>query len=156
MAIHAWIFDLGKTLMEIPDEFDEESCLAEILGYEDSEQVRSIIYRLCDKYPKQSAEDFLQRFDKIVNPKRDGNLSSRIETAWLKSVQQAQLIPGAREILDDLRSLDMKIALISNTPPTSHYILDRLKLRKRFDVIAFSCDVGYLKFVVSLKMHKTM
>jgi HAD superfamily hydrolase (TIGR01549 family) len=145
MKILAWIFDLGNTLMAIPDEFDEENLLTKILGYTDTEQVRSIVYRLCDKFQGQSIEDFLQRFDQSVNPTINTSLSIKIREAWMESVQHAQLKPGAWEILDDLRDKKMKIVLISNTPPTSHYILDFLKLRERFDIIIFSCDVGYLK-----------
>lgn len=145
MEIYAWIFDLGNTLMQIPDEYDEEKCLAEILGYADTEKVRSIIYRLCDKFRGQSIDDFLQRFDQSVNPTSNINLSLKIREVWMRSVQYSQLKPGAKEILDDLRGKGMKLALISNTPPTSHYILDFLKLRERFDIIVFSCDVGYLK-----------
>lgn len=145
MKIVTWIFDLGNTLMAIPNEFDEENCLTKILGYTDTEQVRSIVYRLCDKFRGQNIEDFLQRFDKFVNPTGNTSLSLKIREAWMKSVQHAQLKPGAWEILDALRDKGMKLALISNTPPTSHYILDFLQLRQRFDIIVFSCDVGYLK-----------
>ncbi len=145
MGISAWIFDLGNTLMSIPDEFDEERCLAELLEYASTEQVRSVIYRLCDKFPRQNMQDFLKRFDRVVNPMGDAALSHKVQTAWMNSVQHAKLEPGASEILDDLRGEGMKLALISNTPPTSHYILDLLELRERFEVIIFSCDVGYLK-----------
>lgn len=145
MSIHAWIFDLGNTLMSIPGEFDEESCICDILGYADTEEVRSIIYRLCAKFPGQSTEDFLQLFDRTVNPGGDAKLSSMVRSAWMRSIEHAELQPGALEILDKLRSSGMKLGLVSNTPPTSQYILDNLDLRKRFDVIVFSCDVGFLK-----------
>jgi len=143
--ISTWIFDLGNTLMAIPDEFDEEICLQKILGYTDTEQIRSIIYRLCDKFPSQNIELFLQRFDQAVNPTSDQNLNLMIRNAWMKSVESAQLKPGAWHILDKLRNAGMKLGLVSNTPPTSQYILDYLKLRDRFDIIVFSCDVGHLK-----------
>lgn len=145
MHIKAWIFDLGKTLMSIPDEFDEEMCIQEILGYQHCDEVRSIIYRICDKYPSQSIDDFLSRFDGAVNLKKDENLRDTINAAWMRSVKESRLEPGALRILDNLRAMGMKLALVSNTPPTSQYILDYLDLRKRFDAIVFSCDVGYLK-----------
>lgn len=145
MTIKAWIFDLGKTLMSIPDEFDEEMCIQSILGYQDCDEVRSIIYRICDKYPNQTVDDFLDRFNVAVNAEKDVNLTSAIIAAWMESVKQAQLEPGALKILDNLHALGMKLALVSNTPPTSQFILDNLDLRRRFDAIVFSCDVGYLK-----------
>lgn len=159
MNIRAWIFDLGNTLMSIPSEFDEESCLQAILGYGDSEQVRSIIYRLCDLYPGQTIEEFLRRFDIVVNPNGDTNVRPMIISAWNKSIESAQLKNGVWQILDELRAAGMKLGLVSNTPPTSQQILDRLKLRERFDVIVFSCEVGYLKpdpriFEIALKRLK--
>ena len=39
----------------------------------------------------------------------------------------------------------MKLGLISNTPPTSYIILEKLNLLNRFDIVVFSCDTGYLK-----------
>ena len=145
MGLDAWIFDLGNTLMAIPDEHDEELRLCEILGYADTETVRSIIYRLCDKYPRQSVEDFLNRFDLATNPKGDLKIRDALRSAWLQSVEAAQLKDGAWKLLDDLRVAGKKLALVSNTPPTSQIILDRLHLRERFDQIIFSCDVGFLK-----------
>lgn len=145
MELDAWIFDLGNTLMAIPDEYDEELRLCEILGYADTETVRSIIYRLCDKYPRQSLEDFLSRFDLAVNPKGDLKIRDGLRCAWLRSVEAAQLKDGAWKLLDGLRAAGKKLALVSNTPPTSQIILDRLRLRERFDEIVFSCDVGFLK-----------
>ncbi len=145
MELDAWIFDLGNTLMAIPDAHDEELRLCEILGYADTETVRSIIYRLCDKYPGQSVEDFLNRFDLATNPKGDLKIRDALRGAWVQSVEAAQLKEGAWKLLDDLRAAGMKLALVSNTPPTSQIILDRLRLRERFDEIVFSCDVGFLK-----------
>jgi HAD superfamily hydrolase (TIGR01509 family) len=145
MELDAWIFDLGNTLMSIPEEQDEELRLCEILGYEDAESVRSIVYWLCDKYPSQSIDDFLNRFDSAVNLNGDVAIQNALRRAWMSSVEAAQLRDGAWKILDDLRAAGKKLALVSNTSPTSWLILDRLRLRKRFDQIVFSCDVGYLK-----------
>lgn len=144
-SVKAWLFDLGNTLMSIPLEHDEEECIQRILGYEDCDQVRSIIYRICDGYPGQSIEEFLNRFDVEVNPARSENLASAIREAWMNSVRQAILKPHANQVLDELRAAGVKLALVSNTPPTSHYILDSLGLRSRFDEVVFSCDVGFLK-----------
>lgn len=145
MEITAWLFDLGNTLMAIPEVHDEELLLCDILGYPDTEIVRSIIYRLCDKHKGQSVEDFLRRFDATTNPTGNLDIRTSIRQAWLRSVDAAQLKEGAWKLLDDLRAAGKKLALVSNTPPTSRIILERLCLRERFDEIIFSCDVGFLK-----------
>lgn len=145
MSIHAWLFDLGNTLMAVPEEHDEELRLCELLGYADTETVRSIIYRICDKHRGQSVEEFLARFDAATNPVGSTDLRQKLRAAWLNSVEHAELKAGAWKLLDDLRAAGKKLALVSNTPPTSGIILDRLRLRERFDTIVFSCDVGFLK-----------
>lgn len=145
MKPKAWIFDLGNTLMSVPSEFDEELRLQQILGWSDIEEIRTVIYRICFKHPGQSVDEFMVRFDRAVNQSADDQLSRDVRAAWLNSVAHAQLSPGAWQVLDDLRSLGMKLALVSNTPPVSHLIIDKLDLRHRFDEIVFSCDTGYLK-----------
>lgn len=143
--IRAWVFDLGNTLMSIPDKYDEEFRIRTILGWNSTDHVRSVIYRLCDKHPGQSTEEFLRRFDAAVNPEHSETLTADLRQAWIDSIEAACLRPGAHEVLDCLRQAGQKVALVSNTPPTSHGILDRLDLRRRFDAVVFSCDVGFLK-----------
>ena len=87
----------------------------------------------------------MNRFDAVTNPVGDLGKRDAIRNAWLRSVEAAELKEGAWKLLDDLRVAGMKLALVSNTPPTSQIILDRLRLREKFDQIVFSCDVGYLK-----------
>ena len=143
--IKAWLFDLGKTLMYIPDEYDEEECLNNLLGFQSIDLVRTIIYRLCNSYIGQTYEEFISRFDKEVNKDNDTTISKEIKKIWLRSANEAKLKPYAHEILDLLRESGLKIGLVSNTPPTSYIILEKLNLSSKFDTIIFSCDTGYLK-----------
>lgn len=143
--ITAWIFDLGNTLMSIPKESDEEELLQRALSVPDLREVRRQIYRLCARYPGQTPEEFLTRYTELVLTQHPEVASQSIRHAWDTSVDSAVLSPDAHAILDDLRSSGAKLALVSNTPPTSHRIIDRLDLRRRFDSIVFSCDVGFLK-----------
>ena len=143
--IKAWLFDLGKTLMYIPDEYDEEKCLNKLLGYNSVDLVRTIIYKLCNRYIGQSYEEFISRFIKEVNKNNDASITREINKIWYKSVDEAILKPFAHEILDSLREIGLKLGLISNTPPTSYIILEKLNLLNRFDIVVFSCDTGYLK-----------
>jgi putative hydrolase of the HAD superfamily len=141
----AWLFDLGNTLMSIPDEYDEEKRLQELLNAKSMDDIRSIIYKICDAYPKQSIQQFIDRFNITVNPQSDRDIKNRIEQIWYESVENAVLKPFAWELLDVLRSAGIKLGLVSNTPPTSRIILEKLQLINRFDVVVFSCDVGFLK-----------
>jgi len=143
--IKAFLFDLGNTLVRIPEEYDEEMCLARRLGLNDMDSVRSHIYSLCNRYIGQSTDEFLTRFCHEVNPTGDTLLNRDIYQIWQQSVESAHLTEGALELLDRIRSIGVRLALVSNTPPTSHAIIDRMRLRQRFDAVVFSCDVGYLK-----------
>lgn len=143
--MNAWLFDLGNTLMSIPDEYDEEKRLCDLLQIGTIDDIRSIIYKICFNYPKQSIELFIRRFNHVVNSTNNIELMHKIEDIWYQSVERAELKPYAWELLDLLRFSGMKLGLVSNTPPTSMIILDRLDLKRRFDVIVFSCDVGFLK-----------
>jgi len=145
MKIRAWVFDLGNTLMSIPDMYDEELCIQKILNAGTVDDVRTTIYRICARHPGQTTGEFLRRFDEKVNPDKRADLSERLQKAWDGSISAAELKPLAHQVLDELRSAGLKLVLVSNTPPTSHAILDRLDLRRRFDSVVFSCDVGYLK-----------
>ena len=117
MKVEAWVFDLGNTLMAIPEEYDEELRLSDLLGFPDPESVRSVIYRLCDQYPGQSTEEFLARFDVAVNLGGSSVLRSAMRDVWDKSVEMAELKPGAWNVLDSLRAAGMKLAL--RLPPKS-------------------------------------
>jgi len=141
----AWLFDLGNTLMSIPDEYDEERRLQELLDAKSMDDIRSIVYKICDSYPKQSIQEFISKFNSTVNPINNPVIKNKIEQIWYESVENAVLKPFALEILDSLHSSGIKLGLVSNTPPTSSLILERLQLINRFDVVVFSCDVGFLK-----------
>jgi HAD superfamily hydrolase (TIGR01509 family) len=115
------------------------------LGLGHVDDVRTVIYQICDHYPGLSAQAFMDKFSERMQARPQSSLALDLVQIWNRSVRAAVLKPGAWEVLDELRASGAKLALVSNTPPTSNYILDRLKLRQRFDAIVFSCDVGFLK-----------
>jgi HAD superfamily hydrolase (TIGR01509 family) len=144
MSIKACIFDLGETLMSIPSGEDEEIRLSKLLNI-GANEVRTVVSQICESYPGQSLEAFYERFDEVVNPLKDKALEAGIRVAWHECIQSARLSYGALDFLDALRASGKQLALVSNTPPFSHLIIDRLDLRRRFDVVVFSCDVGFSK-----------
>jgi HAD superfamily hydrolase (TIGR01509 family) len=145
MTTNNWIFDLMNTLVETPDAFDEEKRIASALGYKDEDKVRSIIYRICEKFLRQTPEEFLERFDTSVNINTDRELSVILHDIWVESVVNSKLKPNVCELLDEMRQAGLKLTLVSNTSPVSYLIIDKLGLRERFDAVIFSCDTGYLK-----------
>lgn len=134
-----------NTLVETPDAFDEEKRIASALGYQDEDKVRSVVYRICEKFLKQTPEEFLERFETSVNINADHRLGAKLRDIWMESVVNSKLKPDVCELLDEMRQAGLKLTLVSNTSPVSYLIIDRLELRERFDAVVFSCDTGYLK-----------
>ena len=129
----------------MPPDYDEEIRLKNLLRMPNTDAVRSVIYSVCHKFPAQDTQSFLKRLDSAFNPEGNRARSLAMTEIWQQSVDHAVLKDDALDLLDSIRTKGFKLALVSNTPPISHGIIDRLKLRNRFDHIVFSCDVGYLK-----------
>ncbi len=64
---------------------------------------------------------------------------------WNKNTFLCKPFPETLEVLEELKK-DYKLALISNTDNLSvPQLLDKFDLKKYFDEISLSCDVGMLK-----------
>jgi len=65
---------------------------------------------------------------------------------WNKNALLAKVFDDAIPSLDELKKKGIKLAIISNTASFhAHDVLDRLDLRKYFDVVALSYEMGKLK-----------
>lgn len=138
------IFDLGNTLMSIPATDDEEELTAALLGIS-VDEVRRVSYRICTNYLGETPSRFLTRLGQWASELLGRECTQELSRLWYRSVESAQLTPYAHEVLDTLRPCMRNMILVSNTTPVSWLILDRLDLRRKFDKIVFSCDVGFLK-----------
>ncbi len=142
--IQGIIFDLGKTLMFIPNEYDLESGIAKLVG-QTRENVAMIIYDLCHKYLKISAEDFTNKLCQKLNKNNKPDLGNNLRTICQNSVQESRLQSDALYALSTLKKRGYKLSLVSNTSPLSKSRIQKLNIVDYFDYIVFSCDVGYSK-----------
>ena len=155
--IEGIIFDLGKTLMYIPEEYNFENKIADLINWS-SEKVEIYIYDLCHKNLNLSAKEFIE----LIYDKLGSNISfkNKLRKACWDSVINAKLQHDAEECLRTLKNRGFKLTLISNTSPLSKIRIQELGIKKYFDHIVFSCDIGYLKpdpriFLHAIKLMET-
>ncbi len=137
--ISTLLFDLGKTLVYIPTEYDMDTNIAKEFNYE-ADYVGSVIYSLCKSKKGLSPEEFI---DELSN--RLGKDRNKVKDICLTEINGAVIEDGAFGILSSLRHREYRTILVSNTPPTTEWIIKRFNLGDYFDHIVLSCDTGYLK-----------
>jgi len=155
--VAAFLFDLGKTLMVIPEEYALEPRLAELLELDKPLIIEELIYRLCADNMNMSAEEFVEQLCRELNPDSRSKLDHAIRIICNESVQHAYLQPNAKKVLAELRDRGFKTILVSNTSPLTKTRLERLGLKPFFDRIILSCDVGMIKpdpriYLLSIKV----
>jgi 2-haloalkanoic acid dehalogenase type II len=65
---------------------------------------------------------------------------------WNKNKLLAQLYPETMQVLEQLKSRGIKIAIVSNTPKLSvDGVLEKFGFDKLFDAVCFSYEIGFLK-----------
>ncbi len=138
-GITTLLFDLGNTLIHIPEEYDMDINLAKELKLEE-EDAKSIIYTLCDTNVNISIDNFIRQLSiKVGKPPRI------ITEICQQEIEGARISPDAISVLKYFKEKKYELILVSNTPPTTKEIITRFELDKYFNTIILSCDVGYLK-----------
>ena len=138
-SISTLLFDLGKTLVYIPTEYDMDANIAKEFNYEE-EYVESAIYSLCKSRKGLSTEEFIYELSKKLGKSR-----KKIEDICLAEINGAVIEDDTFDTLNNFRQRGYKTILVSNTPPTTERIIKRFNLGNYFDYVVLSCDTGYLK-----------
>ncbi|MFH1511540.1 MAG: HAD family hydrolase [Candidatus Woesearchaeota archaeon] len=90
---------------------------------------------------RDAFEEVAKEFDVPAKP----FIIDKLVGMWNKNMLLAKPFPEAVEVLTRLKK-DHKLAFVSNTDPFSiGPVLEKFDLRKHFNVIACSYEVGYLK-----------
>jgi|GEM_PF-1039615 len=141
--VTAVIFDLGKTLMYIPEEYNIESRISQISD-RSRQEIEILFWDICYRKPGISEDDFVNEVCREVAGESN-QMVEQIRVFVEDSVRGAKLQDGATEALSTLKNRGYRLALVSNTSPLSKSRIRRLNIHEYFDQIVFSCDVGYLK-----------
>jgi len=100
---------------------------------------------------KKRFEDQKEAFEEVckefkVPDKYWGIVTDKLIGLWNKNKFTAKPYPDTIDFLKEMKEKGMKLILVSNTDNFSvDFVLDKFELKQYFDVIALSCDVGYLK-----------
>ena len=153
------IFDLGKTLMYIPERYNLEGRIAKRVGLT-RQKVEIFIYDLCYRNPNMSADEFVNLLCQKLGRNSHTLINTLREICW-DSVKNAKLQNDAKGALKVLKGRGFKIALVSNTSPLSKSRIKKLDIKDYFDHIVLSCDIGYLKpdpriFLHTIESMQTM
>jgi putative hydrolase of the HAD superfamily len=163
MHIKAVLLDFGDTLVSF-DQFDYDACLEElhrsllrdgvILSYKDFNkayfEARDRIYRETEDSLEELSFCFrvsetLKQFGHSLDPENQ-LITSAVEAFMrllIESVTMEQHVPSALQELQQ----KYKLGLVSNFPhpPTIIQLLKKFTLRKFFDAIVVSGDIGWRK-----------
>ncbi len=146
----AILFDLRGTLAEISDSEDLVSNTKKILGYDKYAKLRKhfVGWHINNK----TEQEFIDSLNKEISLNKNDIqvIKEFIAPKYYKK------FPETDEVLKSLQKEDLKVILVTNSPPSSKKAFYNMNLTSLFDRTVFSCDVGVLKpnkeiFQVALK-----
>lgn len=141
MRIKVIVFDLWNTLVW-DDSEDIQEEIASALMFPD----RKSFWKYCDKHffdKKQKFTDFLTQLAKTRD--LDKKTTDRIVELWIGSRKNTRVYPHTIPTLEKLKKR-YKLVLLSNTAyEEGNMALEKFNLRKYFDVIIISCEIGLAK-----------
>lgn len=143
-AVKGLIFDLGKTIMYFPKEFDLGPRGSSLLNIPERVLDNTII-DIYTRYPNLSASKFIDLLCERVNALGDKDISVALRQICDEYMSSAKLQEDALPALEVLKSRNFKITLVSNTTPLTRVCIEQLELEHYFDHIVFSCDIGIMK-----------
>lgn len=141
MSIKVIVFDLWNTLVYDDAKFIHKE-IADILGFPDTKS----FWKYCDKYffPKsQKFTDFLVELCKSRNLKTEAY--NKLPNLWKRTRDFVKIYPDSIPALEKLKN-KYKLVILSNTgKEEGEFALTKFKLKKYFDWIILSCNVGLSK-----------
>ena len=87
-----------------------------------------------------STEEFFSRL--VGRLGLEPGMVNKLVRVWEKQLSGCHLYPEVIPVLKKLKSMGLKIGLVSNTHPLTHKTLAILGVNKFFDSIVLSCDAG--------------
>ncbi|MCH7568191.1 MAG: glycerate kinase [Nanoarchaeota archaeon] len=140
------IFDLGKTLIHTPEEFNLENRLAAQFDFSDSGDARKLIYSICNlSYHGLTHEGFVIKLTEKLQERFDGVDEKLVRKFCEEKATKSILSETALDVLNNFKGRGYTLALVSNATPITKTIIKNFELESFFDAISLSCDVGYLK-----------
>lgn len=140
--MEAIIFDLWGTLCYNDMATKRHEDITEIIGIENKaewDRMRREYWGLHDL----SSEKFFRKLQSRIQLKED--MTGQLVEAWEKQLEHVHRFPETAEVLGNLKERGVKLGIVSNTLPITGKMLDILEMRKFFDAIILSYQVGSFK-----------
>lgn len=100
----------------------------------------------------KTLKDAFELLCKELKVEKENTMIEKLIGIWNSNSIMAKLYPETITALDDLKNMKIKLALVSNSMNlTTEQVIDKFNLKKYFDVIGLSYDLGFLK--TSPKMY---
>ncbi len=135
----AILFDLWDTLAEISNLEALTSDVKKVLGNQRYSKMMEHFVKWHTSNESQQA--FITALDKDIS--LDQNEMPTIEK--FIAPDNYKKFPETDKSLLALKNINLKLILVTNSPPSSKNAFQNLGLSKYFDKTVFSCDVGILK-----------
>lgn len=146
----AVLFDFYNTLVYVDPEVRGKivDILAKRVGVKKNEW-SNVANTLTPKYftgqIKTSREYYISILKELGKYPTEDLLSELEKLEYANRYEAITTYPETHKVLTELKNLNIKLSLISNCSCTIFNILEFLDLRKYFDVLSLSCEVGILK-----------
>jgi putative hydrolase of the HAD superfamily len=141
MNIKVLIFDLWNTLIYDDAKFAQDK-IAQFLDFPN----RQSFWRYCDKNYFSKSQKFT---DFLIELCRSRNLSdkkcNKLVDLWVKTRELTKIYPDSISLLKKLRGRYKLMILSNSSEDEGGLALTKFGLKKYFDKIILSCDVGLSK-----------
>lgn len=141
--MHSIIFlDLIDTLVEIPQK--PKHLVFKLLGFTTIDEFDEFVEDLTIQSPGLTQKQFFERIS-LTKPQLQQRDIITARQRWAKCLETVKFYDDAIPTLKLLRSNGARLAVISNTLPPTHALIDRLGLYRYVDHVFLSCDIGAWK-----------
>ena len=90
-----------------------------------------------------SSDEFFTKLSLKIN--LPNPIKDELIKIWEEQIEDSYLFDDTEFIFKKLKSMNIKLILLSNTTPISNEIIKKLDIAKYFDSVFFSCNEGILK-----------
>ena len=140
MTIKILTFDLWNTLVQNTREAKKmQDEMGRLLGFKD----RGDFWDYCDNHYFSSKEEFLVFLEKLCKIRNlDREKSKKVLELWKDIRNRVEIYPDVINVLEQVKTR-YKMAILSNSSKEEgETVLNKFGLKKYFDVIFISCEVG--------------
>lgn len=136
-------FDLHDTLMRFNESFQPYNELTNGLGLTAEQQRLLIGAALIMEFP--TVRHYARFVKSATGKKIPLRTRRKVQEGISEHLKSGELMPGAMQTFDALKSMGWLLAVISNLETPYKYTIERLGIDRHIDGGIYSCEIGYAK-----------